>query len=39
MGCLTVSNNENLDVSLTKDGLPNLASIYLAVTPVAPLAE
>lgn len=39
MGCRTASKRANRDVSPTSDGLPMRASIYLAVTPAAPLAE
>ena len=39
MGCLNASKTENRDVSRTSEGLPNLDSMYRAVTPVAPLAE
>lgn len=38
IGCLHASNKENRDVSLTREGFPIRASMYRAVTPVAPLA-
>lgn len=38
-GCLTASITVMRDVSLTRDGFPRRASMYLPATPVAFLAE
>jgi hypothetical protein len=38
-GCLSASNTEMREVSLTRDGFPNRASIYRPATAVAFLAE
>lgn len=39
MGCLSASSTEIREVSLTRDGFPNRASIYRPATEVAFLAE
>ena len=38
-GCFKASNSVSLEVSLTREGLPNLASVYLAATPILYFAE